>query len=242
MMENSLRKLDTPLATELAENILLLGDIQSSLAAMKLCHEKYAERDSSTEEGIIGKSLFRDAVVQFVGCFDKTAKFPLSVQEVYSDPKWSGLFQWFQDMRDAYAAHKFGAQRQCIVGVLFDSKQGVGFGYLRATYKGQLKSDGPNLISFMEVAQVFLGTKIAQLEQRLIEVVRILTPDQINALEIAKAHTLAQDEVRLSRPALQRTRSSGATSAQVSWTVVLPDGSKDLKVMSHSPKTGTSKT
>jgi hypothetical protein len=126
MTGNILRKLNTPLAHEVAEHVLLQEDMKSSLDAMRLWSEKYAERLPGTEEGIIGKSLFRDAIIQFVGCFDKSAKYPLSPDDVYGPTNNLPLFEWFKNMRDAYAAHKFGAQRQCIAGVMQHPQHGLG--------------------------------------------------------------------------------------------------------------------
>jgi hypothetical protein len=84
---NFLKRLDTPEAKELAEYYLLQHDMHTSIAAMRLWHEKYAEKDRQTEEGLIGQSLFRDAIVQIAGCFDPTAKIRLSAEKIYGhDP------------------------------------------------------------------------------------------------------------------------------------------------------------
>src|SRR5689334_22406386 len=103
----SLKALDSALAKEYAENLILQQDIQNSLEAMRIWHEKYASA-TEPESRIIAQSLFRDAIVQFVGCFDKTSHYPLSVEAIYRhDPNGMASFQWFKDVRDAYAGHKF---------------------------------------------------------------------------------------------------------------------------------------
>jgi hypothetical protein len=82
-----LKKLDTPLAKELAENYILRDDMRTSIATLTLWTEKFAEIPTGTESGLIGQSLFRDAIIQFVGCFDKTSPFPLSAKAIYGiDP------------------------------------------------------------------------------------------------------------------------------------------------------------
>jgi hypothetical protein len=89
-----LRALKGPLATEVAEYSLLLGDLELSIKTIKLWHEKYAENQKSQEETTIACSLFRDGIVQFIGCFDKTAKFALKADDVYKiDGTQLGYFQ-----------------------------------------------------------------------------------------------------------------------------------------------------
>jgi hypothetical protein len=197
------------LAKELAENYVLQHDMHTSLATIKLWFEKYAEKSRQTEEGIIGQSLFRDAIIQFVGCFDKTAPFPLSPDKIYGhDPSGIKSFEWFKDTRDAYAAHKFGAQRQCVVGVVLTPQGEIGIGHLQVAYKGQNKSDGPQLLGFMQTAAKFLDQKIASLEKTLLESVRVMTKEQISSLRVATVRTLEQSESRISRPALQKALSA----------------------------------
>jgi hypothetical protein len=136
--ESALKALNTPLAKEYAENLLLQADMRRSLDAME-CWERRFAGASDLEDRLIGASLFRDAIVQFVGCFDKSAQFPLSAEAIYgADPSGLASFQWFKDTRDAYAGHKFGAQRQCVVGVVVKNSQ-RGFGHLVANYRGQNK-------------------------------------------------------------------------------------------------------
>jgi hypothetical protein len=102
----ALRALNTPLASQYAENLVLQRDMHDSLAAMELWERRFASAQDPEDELIAG-SLFRDAITQFVGCFDKTAQFPLSPDEVYGhDPHGLASFQWFKDMRDAYTGHK----------------------------------------------------------------------------------------------------------------------------------------
>jgi hypothetical protein len=242
MTNNPLRKLDTPLAQELADLLLHQHDLKSSMAALRLWQEKYAEQDSATEAGIIGKSLFRDSIVQFVGCFDKGAKFRLAADEIYKSADDLALFQWFQDVRDSYAAHKFGAQRQCVVGVVWHPQHGVGAGNLMATYKGQLRSDGPMLITLMQTAETFLDRKVERLRGELLESAQKMTREEIEALPLAQTHTLAPNEARMSRRKLQSVRSSGASADQLSWTMGVPDESKTHTITSHSPKKGEEKS
>jgi hypothetical protein len=67
-----IRELNSPLARELAELELLLYDIESAFHQITLWRGQFAPRGSMPrEEKALSLALFRDAIVQFVGCFDK---------------------------------------------------------------------------------------------------------------------------------------------------------------------------
>jgi hypothetical protein len=135
----TLKALDTPLAKEYAENLLLQSDMRDSLAAME-CWERRFASSTDPEDKLIGASLFRDAIIQFVGCFDKTAQFPLSAQDIYGhDPDGLSSFQWFKNTR--------------------------GIGHLFAKYRGQNKADGAVLRGFMQTAANFLDARVQSLRK-----------------------------------------------------------------------------
>jgi hypothetical protein len=72
--DGTVKALDTPLAKEYAENLLLRNDVRECLAAMECWERRFASK-SDPEDRLIGASLFRDAITQFVGCFDKRQGF-----------------------------------------------------------------------------------------------------------------------------------------------------------------------
>lgn len=199
---------DDQLSIEIAECMLLLQDLQSSMDAIRIWHARYAGEESSSEDRIIGMSLFRDAVVQFVGCFDKSAKFSLKPEDVYRKENGGrNYFQWLQDIRDAYAAHKFGALRQMVVGVLVDPDKGViGVGNIGGIYTGPIKTAGPEMLAFMSVAKKYLEAKIQSLTEKLLQSTQSMSLEQLNSLGTAKTYGVDPQEVRLSRPAFQRVR------------------------------------
>ncbi|QWG20611.1 hypothetical protein KMZ68_12650 [Bradyrhizobium sediminis] len=205
MADTPLKTLDTALAREYAENLILQQDMQTSLETMKLWHEKYAST-TETEARIIGKSLFRDAIVQFVGCFDKTAQYPLSAEAIYGhDPNGVSSFRWFKDVRDAYAGHKFGAWRQCVVGVIeHDGQRGVG--HILATFLGPQKEDGDQLRGFMQTAANYLDANVDRLRQAVMKHVESMKPEEIASLKEASARTLRMPEARFTRADLNREK------------------------------------
>jgi len=199
------KALDNVLAKEYAENLILQQDMRTSLETMKLWHEKYASA-TEPEDQIIAKSLFRDAIVQFVGCFDKTSQFPLSAEVIYGhDPNGMSSFQWFKDVRDAYAGHKFGAWRQCVVGVIeLDGQRGVG--HILATFRGPQKEDGEQLRGFMQTAGAYLDENVGRLLEAVKKGVEAMKQDEIATLKDATARTLKMPEARFTRADLNREK------------------------------------
>jgi hypothetical protein len=202
-------------SAELAEYMLLLLDLQSSMAAIKIWHEKYADDPKSQENQIVSTSLFRDAIVQFVGCFDKSAKFRLKPEEIYRDDDGAlSYFQWLNDVRNAYAAHKFGALRQMVVGVFVDPQKGVvGTGHLGGIYAGPVKEAGPQMLAFMAIAKAHLEQKIQALSEELIKFAKTLSLEQLNALKTARVYGVDPHEVSKSRPAIRHLRAKKRTTS-----------------------------
>jgi hypothetical protein len=200
-----LKALETALAKEYAENLILQQDMQNSLETMRLWHDKYVSA-TEPEARIIAKSLFRDAIIQFVGCFDKTAQFPLSAEAVYGkDANGMISFQWFKDVRDAYAGHKFGAWRQCIVGIIEHEGQ-RGIGHLLATFRGQQKEDGDQLRGFMQTAANYLDSNVERLREALMKFVGSMNTEEVASLKEATARTLKMPEARFTRADLNREK------------------------------------
>jgi hypothetical protein len=203
-MEQRLKAIETPLARELSEALLMQIDMNASIATMKLWHEKFASSDDE-EKRLIAQSLFRDAIVQFAGCFEHSKI--LDPAAIYGhDPNGLKSYQWFKDTRDAYAAHRFGRQRQCVVGAIINPATGeIGYGHLMTKYAGQNKEDGPQLQGFMQTAAKALDTKVNELTQKLREYIVQLKPEEVSALKDASVQVgLEQDKVRESRS--QRSR------------------------------------
>lgn len=214
MPDTPIKALNSALAKEYAEALLVQHDMRLSLEAMKLWAEKYASVDGD-EARIIGGSLFRDAIIQFVGCFDKGAQFHLSAEDIYGlYDRGLESFQWFKDTRDAYAAHRFGAQRQCVIGVVIDSATGGrSLTQHMAVYRGQTKQDGAQLVGFMRTAEKHLNSLIEAFAAKVIEATLAMSPDEIAKLEDGAFHGLGQNEARLSRHGLQRARSNKGRSS-----------------------------
>jgi hypothetical protein len=240
MTQGTLHRLDTPLAHELAEHLVLKHDMDRSLSTMRLWQAKYISRPPDTEDGIIGRSLFRDAIIQFVGCFGSNPKISLQPEQVYPSENGQKFYAWFKNMRDAYAAHKFGAQRQCVVGVTIHPVHGPALGTLSAMYVGAKREDAPKIVSFMETGSAFLDAKVKELNDSLLLQVTAMSADQITSLPIAQVSTLADGESRLTRRARHIRRSKGAVSVQA-WTMDFAEESA-VRIISHTPSEGGDKS
>jgi hypothetical protein len=232
MQQPTFHELDTPLAREFAELLIRQMDIYSSINTMKLWYEKYASETQSSDSSkwdseptIIMVSLFRDALIQFIGCFGKDRRVSLNAEEVYGqDPNGLSSFQWHKDMRDAYAAHNFGAQRQCSVGVFIDPTTGaIRIASQLAFYQGPLKDVGPRMISFMTIAADFIDAKVNQVRDQLVAFAQTHTHDEINRMPLAQApRTITQEEARTPRAKLKRTASTRTSSGHRHWSFTLP--------------------
>ena len=214
MKEPILKELTTPLARELGEYTLLKNDIEESFRVMKLWFEKYAGRkkhELTKEEELIALSLFRNAVIMFVGCFDESAEVSLSASAIYGS-KVGGMefFKWLKDIRDSYAAHKFGPLRQCPVGVLMDETGNIlGGGHQIQIYAGPVASSKELILSFISVAGRFIERKVAELATQLLQDAKKMSAVELAALKAARVYDVPPHQYRTSREAFLRSLRDG---------------------------------
>ncbi|MBI4923485.1 MAG: hypothetical protein HY834_17235 [Devosia nanyangense] len=167
-----MRDTGLPVARELAEMLLTRADINNCLISLKVWSEEFSSAVKADDERghAIGVSLFRDVVTQFVACFDgDTNTYPLVVEEVY--PDFEGIavtFRRLRDLRKSYAAHRYGAARQGVVGIHIDPTTGryLARGGILATYIGEGEVVHQRLIAIVEQALGFVGARIVELEGR----------------------------------------------------------------------------
>lgn len=206
---SSLKKLDIPKARELAETMLFLEDARHSFQALNLWFSRYTgDKRRSDDDQIISDSLVRDAIIQIIGCFDKSAEHHLDPNEVFSAIEGGvEYFNWLKGIRDAYAAHKFGSLRQCIVGVFLDPESkpmGVGEIGMRQDPFGI--GDKTDLLRFIGVVGKFLQKKVQDLHEQILQDAKKMPVDSIALLVDATAYAVEPKESELTRSALQRSR------------------------------------
>ena len=213
----TLRELTTPIARELSEYTLLKNDLIQSFEALELWFNKYAGRkkdDMTNEERLIALSLFRNAIIMFVGCFDKSAKVSLSETDIYSSRK-GGLeyFKWLQDIRDTYAAHTFGPLRQCSVGVLMDEAGTlVGTGHHVQIYAGPIATAKGDILSFISAAGRHVEKIITDLALQMLKDAKKMTPSELAVLKVAEVHDVDPRKIRTSRDSFLRSLRKGDQS------------------------------
>jgi hypothetical protein len=212
-MENgqTLRALESATEVELSETLLLLQDTRQSFAAMKLWFRKYAPEEGvqlPPEDDLIADALFRDSVVQFIGNFDRKAEHPLDEGVVFAQVEGGAEYiNWLKDIRDSYAAHKFGTLRQCVAGVALDASGSViGIGHLALRGYPFGKEQEDQMLRCMSVVGRYLEAKVRDLEAKLMAEAQARSPADLLQLPSARAYATATDEIRMSRKNLKNRR------------------------------------
>jgi hypothetical protein len=217
-----LREIDSPLAKELGEIQLITQDIETAFRAIDLWRKKYAPKTAMTpKERTVCLALFRDAVVQFVGCFDKNSKYSLRKESVYTTDDQIAYFDWLQDLRDSYAAHQFGPYRQCVVGVNL-SGPSRRIEYINQLYRGP--NLGDQLQDFISIAGTYSAFRMKELTEKLLRSLDSVTDEELSALPIAKTHQVGLSEVRMSRAAFRRVQSGKGPANKRSRRPTTPVG------------------
>lgn len=205
-----LRDTGLPVAVEIAEWMLTRNDLSNSLASLTLWSKVYGPVNDPNQPDAqtIAGSLFRDAITQFVGCFDEKNAFPLVVETVY--PSVEGIaeaFRFLRSLRNSYTSHRHGAARQCVVGIAVHPITGEygGNGHLMTVYHGPAAETHDNLLGIVGMAVRFVDARIADLQHQLDAEARAMTPAQ--RLKMPSAVLQAGPaELRKSRGDLRRAR------------------------------------
>ena len=150
----------------------------------------------------VAASLFRDAVVSFMACFDKSNAISLDPEALYR-PYEGGVqyFQWLSAIRDTWIAHRHGASRQTSAAIVVDQNSGdyLGLGSLLMAYSRPVLEGADNLIKFVSVALTEAKARRSE-AQAVVELqARSLTPNQRLRLPIANAKAPTGGALRLGR-------------------------------------------
>ncbi|MDP2008794.1 MAG: hypothetical protein Q8K11_01330 [Phenylobacterium sp.] len=201
------RELATPEALELAEWELISYDLDICLRNFSLLVERYDLPIRSEEDRAIFEALYRDAVVQLMGCFtNKDAK--LSKDEVGAGLKGGKeSIAYLQDLRDTFAAHNFGPQRQCYILALPEAKPGqIGFTPLRVVFSLPVPEVMPDYVKLVEVAKRIVKRKTDVLRDAVLRQVLVMGLEGINALPPYDLVMPENDELRMSRKGFRAVR------------------------------------
>jgi hypothetical protein len=199
MEPTPLKDLNSAETKELSELLLLQHDVQTSMEAMRLWTAKQGAE--SPDDLIIAGALFRDAIVQFMGCFDSSAPFKLSSDTIYSNVDGANeYFQWLKDLRDAYAAHKFGRARQAITGIIQSPDGSPGVGQMTMIYQGpQEAKAGTEIAAFMSICLKHINSRIETLRAAITTIATKMSAAEIAALPTARLYGVDPDQLRKGR-------------------------------------------
>ena len=185
------RSLNTPDARVYSEWVLLVNDLEYALRRAQLWRDltKSAAGDGGALE--VGTSLFRDAVVSLVACFDDTSPVYLDPASVYgATPGEAEYFQWLKDIRHTWIGHRGGPQRQCVVAIVIDEVTGDlhGIGHLQQLWVGPNTEAGDDLGRMMEIALIHARRELKRCESVVKDYVDRMT--NRDRLRLPVAHTV----------------------------------------------------
>lgn len=199
-----------PAALLLAELNLTRYDCAAAKDMLSLLYRRQlaeAAGTATSDDAIMNGSLFRDGIVQFVACFGAAVKGKLPADDVYAQVSGGPAYlQWLQDLRDTYAAHSFGPQRQSIVSTLPErapDEDVIHFGIM--AYQGVDRDCLKMTIDFIELGITALDERNKQITQEVIAQVNLMSEDAIHALPPASFHAPAPDQLRMSRKGYRST-------------------------------------
>ena len=203
------RTINSHAAKLYSEWTLLVRDLEyvlkRALLWKKLVTAK-SEGDTGTQVSV---SVFRDAVISFVSCFDRQ-------QPVYLDPavafgKLGGAseyFSWLEDMRNTWVAHRRGPHRQCVAAIVIDEKTGEfrGLGHLAHLYFGPKPDAADDLIKVIERALDFSRGEQKKHENNLQNEVARMNP--LERVNLPLAHTVipGSSDIRMGRRKFQNIK------------------------------------
>lgn len=181
----SLRVYSSSEAVAFAELGLLQLDIAASIQTIKVWSGPF-QGFSKDDAAAVRTSLFRDAVVQFIACFDGSAEHRLVPEEVFPGARATKYYQWLRNLRNAYAAHRFGALRRAVVGIGCLPEGVFALATLAQVYPGPDRTEAVRLQRFMQRAADHVASRLANLQESLADTVADMSEAEILSLPIVK--------------------------------------------------------
>ena len=185
------RTTNTPTAREFSEWTLLAGDLEYALRRAILWNELANTEAKSDNNVEILVSVFRDAAITFVSCFDNTLSASLDPKVVYTTTSGGvEYFEWLKDLRNTWVAHRSGPNRQCVAAIIVDEDTGEfrGLGQLSHLYMGPTPNAGDDLVGMMEIALSHACKEVKDRESQLREEIQKL--ENAERLRLPAANTV----------------------------------------------------
>lgn len=205
-----MRLLSTPEARELGELNLMEADLQHVVHALKILIEQFGGRDNfNAGEEVIRLSLYRDAVLQIVSCFDGSgsAALYLKISEVYvGDPNAASYLESLRAIRGSFVAHRAGAARQGIVGLIASEEKVIGTASLSVRYHVPALTDLKHMHDFaLKAGRHVIGRK-TKLDEHVGEFVMAMPIEEAHKLPEAGIRAPLVEELHNSREAFATGR------------------------------------
>ena len=197
------RALKTVNGTQHAEWVLLVHDLQRCLELVDLWRQLLSLEERTPRDTRLAESLFRDAVVSFVSCFDKdNGHVFLDAQSLYGSLDGAlAAFQWFYNVRNQSIAHRYGPHRLAHTMVIIDEYTGklLGDGVTACTLY-QPSTDGTDALdTLIQVAIKHARSQVADLRIKCKAEMEAMYPSERRRLEVASYRVPNERSLRLGR-------------------------------------------
>ena len=186
------RSLNTPDARRYTEWVLLVKDVEYALRRATLWRDMARSDKGDAGDIELRVSLFRDAVVSLVACFDDTSPVHLDPDRVYGEtPGGAEYFQWLKNIRHTWIGHRGGPLRQCVVAVVLDESTGDfrGIGHLSQVWLNPKAEAGDDLVRMMEIALIHARRELERCGSVVQDYVERMTSRE--RLQLPVARTIA---------------------------------------------------
>ena len=198
-----IRSLDTPNGRLFAEWRLLLIDLEDCLKVAELWRTKSGDSETEADK-VIAASLFRDAVVRFMACFDKGMPVRLDADELYGPPRTEGgveYFRWLSALRDTWIAHRHGVSRQAHALVAVDEGTGevLGVGASVGVMASYDPGEGDGFIPLIQMAISHAENRARELKEVVASELKSMHPSQLLRLPIAATKVPGKRALRRGR-------------------------------------------
>ena len=203
------RTLNSHAARLYSEWTLLVQDLEYALKRAHLW-KKLVTAESEGDTGAqVSVSVFRDAVISFVSCFDRQQPAYLDPAVVFGQLDGATeYYAWLEDMRNTWVAHRSGPYRQCVAAIVIDEETGNfhGLGHLAHLYIGPKPDAADDLIKVMETALNFSRGEQKRHENNLRNEVAKMNPLKRISLPLARTVIPGSPDIRMGRRKFQNIK------------------------------------
>lgn len=197
------RALKTANGIQYAEWVLLVNDLQRCLELVGLWRQLLSLDEKTPRDTRLAESLFRDAVVSFVSCFDKDkGHVCLDAQSLYGSVDGAlAAFQWFYTVRNQSIAHRYGPHRLAHTTVIIDEDTGELLGDGATVYAMyQPSTDGSNALgALIQIALKHANTQVEDLSVQCKAEMKAMYPSERRRLGVASYRVPDESSLRLGR-------------------------------------------